>query len=322
MSNILYGRKYRVLVADKKNTALDVSNLRCVFRIEKVALQVANYAEVTIYNLNAETEQAIVKEGMRVIIEAGYQGYLTTQEQGAAQQTVTPKQYGVIFDGQIIQVLRDREENNVDYRLTLVCLDGDSFLNNNIVAKSISAGFNQRQIAGIVASSAVTPTEIGRISPDLNAQGLPRGKVFLGMPKQYLRDIARDNNANFWVDDGQVYITKVTDTAPGQVIVLTPSTGMVGVPQQTQEGVSFKSLLNPTIKLMAMIKLDNTMIRQQKQQIGQIPAVLDQDGQYQAYKVIHTGDTRGKEWYTEVVGVGRYGKIPLMLNSPAQSPNG
>jgi hypothetical protein len=33
------------------------------------------------------------------------------------------------------------------------------------------------------------------------------------------------------------------------------------------------------------------------------------------YKVAHVGDSRGDEWYTEVVGVGQYGKMPVLLNS-------
>lgn len=323
MSDFLYGRKYRVLVADKNNTALDVSNLRCVFRVEKTVNTAANYAEVAIYNLSPDTEALIVKEGMRVIIEAGYQGYLETQQQGAAQPVVTPKQYGTIFDGEVIQPIRDREDN-VDYKLTLVCMDGDSFLNNNIVRMTVNAGLNQRQFVNQIASAAMTPTEVGRISPDLSTQNLPRGKVFFGSPKKYLRDIARDNNASFWVDDGQVYIAKATDEAPGEVIVLSPQTGLVGTPQQTEDGVAFKCLLNPAIKLMSMVKINNSIVRQMKQQIGQIPAMLDQDGQYQAYRVIHYGDTRGDEWYTEVDGVSRYGRKSLlaMLENRQQSPNG
>jgi hypothetical protein len=70
-----------------------------------------------------------------------------------------------------------------------------------------------------------------------------------------------------------------------------------------------------------MIKLDNSNIRQMKQQIGQIPVMLDQDGQYQAYKIVHEGDTRGQNWYTEITGVSRYGKIPIMLVTGNQNPH-
>jgi hypothetical protein len=303
------------------NTALDVSNLKCAFRIEKVAMQTANYAEVSIYNLSAGTEAEIIKEGDRVIIEAGYQGFLTANTDGTTIENPSPKQYGVIFDGLVIQAIRDKEDN-VSYKLTLVCMDGDSFLANNIIKLSVGAGQNQRQLVETIVSNADTPTDIGRISPDLSAQNLPRGKVFFGTPKQYLKNIASDNNANFWIDDGQVYIAKATDIPPGQALVLTPQTGLIGVPQQTQDGASFKCLLNPNIKLMSMIKLDNTMVRQIKQHVGQLPTMLDKDGQYQVYKLSHYGDTRGDEWYTECEGIGRNGKnAPTLLSAPIQNPN-
>lgn len=250
MSDYLYGRKYRVLVADKNNVALDVSNLWCTFRVERVALQVANYAEINIFNLSAGTEGTIINEGVRVVLEAGYQGF--TEGKFGTEA----KQYGQIFDGQIIQTLRCKEDNNVDLKLTLICLDGDSFLNKNIIKMTVNAGMNQRKIINQIASQAKIPTDIGRISPELSAKNLPRGKVFFGMPKDYLRDIAKDNGANFWVDENMIYITKPTDIPPGQALVLTPKTGLIGTPQQTQEGVQFKCLLNPSLKLMGMVKLD------------------------------------------------------------------
>lgn len=320
MSDVLYGRKYRVLVSNINNEALDVSNLRCTFRIEKVAMQTANYAEVSIYNLSAGTEAEIIKEGDRVIVEAGYQGVITTDANGNLIEA-TPKQYGVIFDGLVIQALRDKEDN-VNYKLTLVCMDGDSFLANNIIKLSVGGGQNQRQIVETIVSKAETPTETARITPDLSTQTLPRGKVFFGTPKQYLNKIASDNNANFWVDDGAVYITKSTDIPAGEALVLTPQTGLLGVPQQNQDGIECKCLLNPNIKLMTMIKIDNSMIRQLKQQVGQYPALLDADGQYQVYKVSYVGDTRGDDWQTEIVGIGRNGKnAPTLLSVPTQNPN-
>lgn len=320
MSNIAYGRKYRILVAKIDNTALDVSNLRCTFRIEKVAYQVANYAEVNIYNLSAGTEAELIKEGDRVIVEAGYQGVITTDANGNIIEA-TPKQYGVIFDGLVIQALRDKEDN-VNYKLTLVCMDGDDFLANNIIKLSVGAGQSQRQLVETIVSKAETPTETARITPDLSTQNLPRGKVFFGTPKQYLGRISDDNNANFWVDDGKVYIAKVTDIPIGEALVLTPQTGLIGTPQQTQDGVEFKCLLNPLIKLASMIKIDNSMIRQIKQQVGQYPTMLDADGQYQVIKLTTVGDTRGTEWYSEIIGIARNGKnAATMLSYSKQNPN-
>jgi hypothetical protein len=320
VSDFLYGRKYRVLVSKIDNTALDVSNLRCTFRIEKVARQTANYAEICIYNLSAGTEAEIIKDGDRVIVEAGYQGIFTVNANGDTTEAVA-KQYGVVFDGLVIQALRDKEDN-VNYKLTLICMDGDSFLANNIIKMSVGGGQNQRQLVEAIVSRAETPTETARISPNLSTQNLPRGKVFFGTPKQYLNDVAKDNNASFWVDDGLVYIVKATDVPVGEALVISPQTGLIGVPQQTQDGASFKCLLNPNIKLMSLVQINNSIIRQLKQQVGQYPTLLDADGQYQVYKLTTVGDTRGNDWYSEIEGIGRNGKnAPSMLSYADQNSN-
>lgn len=62
---------------ENKEYALDVSLLHCVFRVRR-GMDFNNHAEIKIYNLNRETEDKIIKEGDRLIIEAGYEGYLNT----------------------------------------------------------------------------------------------------------------------------------------------------------------------------------------------------------------------------------------------------
>ena len=125
-------RKWKILVVDAQdNEALNVSDLHVKFTVKK-AHEVANYSTIEIYNLTAEAEQKILKEGDRVIVEAGYEGYLSTAADGTIQE-VSDKQYGKIFDGKIIYPSR-RKENNTDYVLSLLCVDGDNILNANFVS--------------------------------------------------------------------------------------------------------------------------------------------------------------------------------------------
>jgi hypothetical protein len=301
-----YLRKYQILVVNEENKAIDVSNLRCTFKIEKLGYQAINFGEISIYNLTGNTESAIIREGMRVIVNAGY-------EDGT---------YGKIFDGDIFQPLRDRE-NVVDYKLTLHCIDGDSLLNNKIVKFTVNSGINQRGMIDQIVSQAYTPAQIGTVT-DLDSKTLPRGKVFFGEPKKYFRLIAQDNNAQFYANDGQIHISKITDTAANEAIVYSPQNGIIGTPTQIDYGVSFKVLLDSRIKISnppMLVKIDNAYIRQQKLIYGQLPTLLDQDGVYKVSKVTHTGDTRGQEWYTEITGVSSPGKIPLMLDTVNMSPN-
>ena len=93
--NVLFGRKYRVIVSDVNGIGMDISALRCTFHIEKSLSETPNYSEIVLYNLSAQTENSIIKEGAKIILEAGYQN----------------QQYGLIFSGDIVQPLRGKEDN-------------------------------------------------------------------------------------------------------------------------------------------------------------------------------------------------------------------
>ena len=76
-----------------------------------------------------------------------------------------------------------------------------------------------------------------------------------------------------------------------------------------EDGVTFMCLLNPTISIFnppMLVKLDNTKIRQTALQWGSKGfSRLDQDWMYRVIGVTHVGDTRGNEWYSQVVGVNQ-----------------
>lgn len=86
MSSYLWMRKWKILVVDAQDKeALNVSDLHVKFTVKK-SREINNYSTVEIYNLTAATEQKILKEGDRIIIEAGYEGYLTTSADGSIQE--------------------------------------------------------------------------------------------------------------------------------------------------------------------------------------------------------------------------------------------
>lgn len=81
MNGQLWGRRWRILVsrpATKDNPneeeALNVSELHCTFEIHKKRGKGGFYAVCKIYNLTAATENKLIREGDRLIIEAGYDG--------------------------------------------------------------------------------------------------------------------------------------------------------------------------------------------------------------------------------------------------------
>lgn len=323
----LWIRKWKIVVADADDKeALNVSDLHCTFEVHKKRDKGGFYAVVRIYNLTAASEEKLVMEGDRLIIEAGYEGKAITTtkaEDGSDTTQVVDLQYGKIFDGKIIWPSRSRE-SNVDYVLTLMAIDGDAPLNLNFIAKTVNRGLNARKVVETVAKESEVTTPVNVITQNLSDQVLPRGKVFFGNPMGYVKDVCRGNAATFFIEDGSLNVIKMQDAKEDEAIVVTPTTGLIGTPQQIQMGVSFRTLLNPQLHLSSMVQIKDVQVNEVSVTPGQQQAPLDDEWIYQVFELTHIGDTRGGDWYTEVQGISRYGKgsLPWLLGNAGQNGNG
>jgi hypothetical protein len=302
--DVLYGRRYRILVSNKQGNALDVSDLHCTFDIQTVVNQTPPFSTVVIYNLNAATENFILNYGDKITVEAGYVG----------------TQYGLIFDGEIIEPIRDKPDN-VTYRLTLNCLAANRQLNQAFAAFTLNRGQSARSITESLATKATVLSPVGDLSPMLSTAKLPRGKTVFGLTRQYLRQIAQGNNVAYYAGhDGSINLLHATDPPKGEIIKLTPSSGLIGQPSQQDLGVSFECLLNPAIGINTLVQIDSDLIEAQTYTIGQVQRPLDAAGIYRVVGVENIGDTRDTDWYTSCTTVSQAGGIPGMVSSTTASP--
>lgn len=286
MSSEQWLRKCTLLVSDKNGDGLDLSNLRIKFIVKRSDTQTPNMAEIRIYNLEYQTEERIKNEFSKVILQGGYE-----------------ENFGVIFQGNIKQAYRGRE-NATDTFLEIIAGDGDLSYNFAVVNTTIAAGSGQgEQINAAVSSMNSGGVSAGTIG-DLPPAKLPRGKVMYGMARDYLKQSADTTDKTWSIQDGKVQFVSLKSYLPGEAVVLTSKTGMVGTPTQTNEGINVKCLLNPMMKVGGRVKLDNASVARLKIDLAQpnsaanIPAPLTNDGVYYVLVIEHQGDTRGTEWYS------------------------
>jgi len=296
--NVLFGRKYRVIVSDVNGVGIDVSELRCTFQIEKSISETPNYAEIVLYNLSAQTENSIIKEGAKVILEAGYQN----------------PQYGLIFSGDIVQPLRGKEDNTT-YTLTLISQDGDLFYNKGIINASFRAGQTTRNILENMTKQCSNALELGQISDNLSQTALPRGKALFGLTRDYFRQMAKSEQAAFYINNNKIDFVKAMDLPTNEVIKLNGKSGLIGMPEQTEEGIQATCLLNPLLDLNKMVSIDLRSIQRQKVDKENGIKNIEGSGIFKIIKLTHKGDTRGDEWYTEFTAVAQSGAIPITGDS-------
>jgi hypothetical protein len=299
MSN-QFGRKASLIVSTGTQ-GLDLSEFRFTFRTTNSDAQTPNTLYVRVYNLSPQTVAKIGTEFGTVTLQAGY-------ENG---------NFGIIFQGSIKQTATGRERN-VDSYVDIWAADGDEWANFAVISQSLAAGQTPQQvitaITGAASSNGTPPIKFADDANGLvagsaagTAQALSRGKVLFGMSRDYARDWANKYGFRWSIQNGQFVVVPITGYRPGEAVVLSSTTGLIGVPEATQDGVRARALLNPLIRIGCLVQIAKSDINQittQQQGLKYEPAiatVVTAAGFYRVMVAEFSGDTRGQEWYVDLI---------------------
>lgn len=316
MTTRQYLRKVSLIVGPDSGDALDLSEFRIRFSVRRGDYQTPNTADIRVYNLSDSTANRVAKEFSRVVLQAGYEG-----------------NYGIIFDGTVIQSLQGRESPTDTY-LDIRAADGDQAYNFAVVNVSLAAGATPKdQIQAVLRAMQPHGVMEGYI-PELDGNPLSRGVVLYGMARDVLRTIAKNTQTAWSIQDGKLNFVPLSAYMPGDIPVITSETGMVGMPEQTQNGIKLKMLLNPSIKVGTLIQINNASIQGYRYDLSNTKGAFasnaqaatssklnstddyrsgsktpqadmrKHDGYYYVMVANHAGDTRGNDYYTDVICLG------------------
>lgn len=300
-----YLRQSSLFVSDGK-TALDLSQLHFTFEIFAAEVQTPNNAIIRIFNASPTTEKSIKNQYKQVILQVGYQGGLK----------------GVIFNGTIVQVRRGRA-NATDRYIDIVAADGDVPYNFAKVKKTLDGAItNMSQLSAIdEAMTAAGANPLGPIPTTSYTGGiLPRGKVLYGMARDHMRNLARNTGTTWSFQNGSLTSSPLTGLLSDRAIRLTAKTGLIGMPEQTDNGIRVRCLINPQITPGVQIQLDNATINEALIDISftaiNLFADPATDGFYKVIVVEARGDTRGNEWYQDItcLAVNPSAKVGQQVN--------
>lgn len=284
---VLAHRRCRVTV-DKHR----VEGLRVAFKVKKTTGMQPNTMECSITNLSGATRAAMVEKGATVILEAGYQS-----------------NFAMLFIGNARTI--DHVREHADWVTKIECGDGEAAIANARVSESFGAGTGAGDIVSKLGSAlGLNPGNIGDKRAALNAKQYAGGLTVMGKAATELDRVVKGAGMTWSVQDGAIFLLKPRETLKGQAVVLSPATGLIGSPEHgsamggggmqdvasADEGdaeldptkkpkvLKVKSLLQPIIKpgIAIQVKSEGT------------------NGFFRAESVVHTGDTGGGDWYTEV----------------------
>jgi hypothetical protein len=271
------------------------------------------FADVTVYNLNDPAMQNLLFNATWLTLEAGYQ--------------FGPSKSSIIWDGPVLQVMFDRKDV-VDLTMRFNCLAGPWLLEEQFINVAMGKMSSQYQVVSKMIEQMkgnVSDQTSAKAQQLLQAKQYPRGKTVFGKVGKYIAQMSDDNFLSHWIDGNQHFISSLASPdvsnspdltygppfPPGQNTTSSDTSitrSIIGVPKQNTFGAIFTVLLDPRLKVQLpplLVKLDHTVITQQKLQYGQILTPLDHGGLFVAAQVEHHGDTRGNDWYTTVTGYTR-----------------
>lgn len=283
--------------------ALDLSDFRFTFNTSQADYQSPNNCRIRVYNLTPSTVAMMRGEFSKVILQAGYDG-----------------QFGVLFTGTIKQ-FRIGKEGNTNTYLDILAADGDTLYNWGYASLSFEAGSTPKLRADAIVQAA--GKSVGSLLNSMGHNGISgvipaaRGKSVFGLTRIALTAETGAQGCTWSIQNGKVNILPLKGYLPGEAVVLNAKTGLIGRAEQTNEGVRLKSLINPLLQPGGLIRVDNKSINVTVSADPGAPAMIPYnqwtgvqfladvtaDGLYRLLTVEHEGDTRGPNWYSNLLAL-------------------
>jgi len=316
--------------AGKSNKGRELSQLRITFNIKHQQAGTPATLWARVYNMSPDTMAKVIQFG-KVQVKAGY-------EYAA---------YGLVFEGKVIQYRRGKE-NPTDTYLEVHASDGDDRINRAVLLETFPEGSTDKTILdqaikelGYEKNKVVTKNLI----EDLEKEITLRSNTKLIPVRDQLRELMNKHNATYFFQHGKIVVMKRDETLTEKAVVLSPKTGLIGLPQVTPQGIQAQCLLNPNIKVGSKVKIETAILSGVPFTPG-TQVTVDKNNQIQGspaggikrewgtsletawtsptgtYKVVfleHQGDTRGDAWYCNMTCVALDDKGVVMVGANPSS---
>ena len=264
----LFGRRAVLTVG-----AVQIDGLRIAFKIAQSDKPEPNSSEITIHNLSEDTRGQIQNRELTVVLEAGYGDDIAQ-----------------IFYGDIRKDGISTKRSGTDWVTTIKSLDGGEAYANARIQESFAAGTKLVPVlkklarrTGVGLGNAIKKLSSGDASGALTE--FFDGVTLSGRSSKEMDRILRSAGYDYSVQDGQLQVTSIGDATDQTAVLLSASTGLIGSPEPGAKGLTkFKSLLQPTIRPRRKVRLETEQL----------------SGFYVVRRVMHTGDTFGEPWYSEI----------------------
>jgi len=279
--SLQFSRNARVEIAGVDST-LFVEGLRIKFEVVRTSLGYPNKGKIEIYNLDERKLEQVVERLAVVRLFAGYGG-----------------ESPMIYEADIANHYKSRI--GVDSVYTLITGSGRRAWETDTFSKTYAIGVDPAIIVGDVVASfpTLTPGVVALSDAKTKLQPL----TLSGNSHKVMDKLAKDYNFDWHIDQNQIDVIGrglTVDDRP--VYDITPLTGLIGSPTLTELGADFRILLNPDILVGRQVRMDSVGVQLAQAALEFRKVRTTANGFYKVKETRFIGDTRGQEWYTDIIG--------------------
>jgi hypothetical protein len=223
-----------VQIASRTPSGSSRDVLRFTFKVQRSLSKEPNTAEISIWNLNAQTRALLQELNLHTVLEAGYVG-----------------SRAVIFSGELEYGSPGRD--GTDWISTLQSADGGQQISQARVNLSFGGGTGVGTV--LLRLAEELGLGLGNVAEKAR-EGSLRGAV-----TEYLQGIALNGGLGLSVQDGQVQLLAPLETLRGDAALLTQRTGLVGSPEAGEKGrIKARCLLQPDLIPGRRVRIESDQV--------------------------------------------------------------
>ncbi|WP_435927457.1 hypothetical protein [Dryocola sp. BD613] len=295
---------------------IKLSGFKATFKVEWFIGTAPKVAELKIYNLALNTANKIIdKEFSKIRLFAGYDGLtpVVNESEVGVIHEISPddpgqrggRNYGLIFSGDI-RITLAGSDGTPDTWLLVQAIDGHEAISYATISATLARGYTVKDMYDLALAGLKPYNITGGTLPDFPTTIFPRGYTFHGKVSSYLTQIATLCNASWELLDDRLEMYG-KDHVVHPPVPLNTANGLTGMPQSTTgAGVNAKCLINPNIRLKGQILLNESLLHQAVPDLKKLTnrsfsPGKSKDGVYEIYGITYYGDTRGNDWYMDLM---------------------
>lgn len=271
---VQFDRQYRFSAGQAGGAGFEVGvaspvALHINFNVQKADVSSANTSKITLWNLNKAQLATLNEKDCVVTLKAGYGSTMP-----------------LIFVGAVSRI--ETTNDGADRMTEIEAIDGRVELRDTFVSLSYKGVINTKKIMQDVAQQmGVSVT----FSYNATFADYPNGFSFIGAGRTALDKVCAPTDLIWDIQNGILQIKRKGDTMSRQVFVLSPDSGLIGIPKKLTQGAENETdenskgwevvyLLNGAIGVGDYVKIESETVT----------------GFFRVHTVEHEGDNIEGDW--------------------------